>query len=214
MRLMPVAALCAATTLFFAVPEVAAQPAQATPRTVLSAELLNSERIERRYGSYGVEVLESDTTTRVSNLYSEHGATRVCRTFAVVRYPPSIDSRLGAERAAILAGGSIGATFAARGWTVVKTHRYAGEIATTPRLAALMGGIDAARLAVHVYTLEVGKDGVRIDYATIAEVHHPDYLGLTDIQAIYGAGAPLPTAPNEATRVLLALVAEKGGTAL
>jgi hypothetical protein len=56
-----------------------------------------------------------------------------------------------------------------------------------------------------VYELEVVKDGVRLDYATIAEIHHPDYLGLADIQAVYGAGVPLPTEPDEATRGMLEL---------
>jgi hypothetical protein len=157
-------------------------------------------------------VLESDATTRVSNLYSEHAGKRICRTFAVVRYPPSVDARLASEHAAILAGGSIGATFTARGWTVVKTHRYAGEVATTPRLATLMGGIDTPRLAVHVYALSVFKDDMHGEYATIAEVHHPDYLGLDDVQEIYGVGGPLPTEPDAATRALLALVAEEGRT--
>jgi hypothetical protein len=194
---------------------VLAQPAPlAQPRAAASQELLNSERIEQRYGSYGVEVLDSDPTTRVSSLYSEHAGQRICRTFAVVSYPPSIDSRLAVEHTAILAGGSIGATFAARGWTVVKAHRYAGEIATTPRLGALMGDSDAMRLAVHVYGLEVVKDGVRLEYARIAEVHHPDYLGLADIQQIYGTGARLPTEPDAGTEALLALVAAKAAAPL
>jgi hypothetical protein len=193
---------------------VVAQPvSSAELRAANAQELLNSERIEERYGSYGVEVLESDRTTRVSNLYSEHAEQRICRTFAVVRFPANIPSSLAAEHAAILSGGSIGATFAARGWTVVKVHQYVGEIATTPRLAALMGGIDAARLAVHVYGLEVVKDGVRLEYATIAEVHHPDYLDLVDIQEIYGSGALLPTRPDAATGALLALVADKANLA-
>ncbi|HEY7672234.1 MAG TPA: hypothetical protein VIC71_08450 [Gammaproteobacteria bacterium] len=207
-----VAAFSALAALLASPLDLAAQPAPAAQsRDAASQELLNSERIEQRYGSYGVEVLASDAATRVSNLYSEHAGQRICRTFAVVRYAPSIDARVASEHAAILAGGSIGATFTARGWMVVKRHRYAGEIATPPRLAALMGGIGSARLAVHVYALDVVKDGVRLEYATIAEVHHPDYLGLPDLQEVYGAEAPLPTEPDATARAMLALVAEKAG---
>jgi hypothetical protein len=173
---------------------------------VSARELLNSERIERTFGSYGIEVLESDATIRVSNLYSlEHGE-RVCRTFAVVRYPAVVDPEFAAEHAAIVAGQSIGATFAAGGWTVVKTHRYFGEVDTTPRLAALMGGVTESRLAMHVYELDIVKDGARYQYAAIAEVHHPDYLDLAEVRGIYGAGVAPPAEPDAAVRRLLELV--------
>jgi hypothetical protein len=201
-------ALCGLAALALGGGQLAwAQPAPAVDTR--TPELLNSERIERTFGSYGIEVLESDARTRVANLYSIAGAARVCRTFAVTRYPTAIDPRLAAEHATIVSGGSIGATFAARGWTVLKTHRYFGEIDATPRLAALMGGIDAARLAVHVYALDVAKDGTRLEYATIAEIHHPEYLDLEDIRAIYGGGTTVPPRPDEATRALLELVVSK-----
>ena len=31
-------------------------------------------------------------------------------------------------------------------------------------------------LAEHVYVLDVVKDGRAIEYATLVEIHHPDYL--------------------------------------
>ena len=49
-----------------------------------------------------------------------------------------------------------------------------------------MGGIEQSRLAVHVYSLRVSRGGVDIDYASIVEVHHPDYLELADLVEIYG----------------------------
>jgi hypothetical protein len=173
-------------------------------------ELLNSERIEQAFGSYGIDVLKSDASLRISNLYSDSGGTKVCRTFAVVRYPSDVDPRFAAEHAAILAGASIGATFASGGWTVVKTHRYLGEVAATPRLASLMGRIGVERLAVDVYELDVVKNGARLEYAAIAEVHHPDYLGLGDLERIYDPFGMVPRSPDRAVRQLLDVVAGYG----
>src|SRR5688500_5929342 len=85
-------------------------------------ELLNSERIAAAFGSYGVEVLEQDDQVRVSNLFSLAAGEKTCRTFAVVRHAPRLDPIVGLEHAAIVAGGSIGAVFAAHGWEVRKTH--------------------------------------------------------------------------------------------
>lgn len=186
-----------------------AQTSAGAVREPTPRELLNSERIERTFGSYGIDVLASDADVRVSDLYSGEGEHKVCRTFAVVRYPQRIDPRFAAEHALILAGGSIGATFAGHGWMVVKTHRYLGEIDAPPRLKALMGGIDAARLAVDVYVLDVVKDDVRLEYAAIAEVHHPDYLGLADLERIYDSAGDVPRSPDRETRDLLELVAER-----
>ena len=147
--------------------------------------LLNSERIEQTFGSYGIEILESDGSVRVSNLYSLEGDQRICRTFAVVRYPTEIDPLFAAEHELILGGQSIGAVFVQNGWIVNKSHRYFGEVSTTRRAAELMGGVEVPRLAMHIYVLEVVKGGAAFEYATIAEIHHPDYLTLDDLQSIY-----------------------------
>jgi hypothetical protein len=149
-------------------------------------ELLNSERIAQQFGSYGVEVLESGRRTRVSDLYSGQGETKVCRTFAVVRFPASIDPAVATEHAAILRGGSIGAVFAANGWRVLKTHLYYGEVRATPRLAALMHVMEGSSLAEHAYVLDVAKDDKTVEYAALVEIHHPDYLTQADLVKIYG----------------------------
>lgn len=155
-------------------------PAQTVPR-----ELLNSERIAAEFGSYGVEVLEEDSAARVSNLFSGAGPRRVCRTFAVVRYRPS-DPAFREEHAAIVAGGSLGAVFAAAGWEVRKTHLSIGSVAATQRLAKLMRIAPGTILAVHVYALDVAKGGRTLEYATLAEIHHPDYLTRDEVAEIYG----------------------------
>ena len=165
-------------------------------------ELLNSERIEQVFGSYGIEVLSSTRTVRVSRLFSTHDGQEICRTFAVVAYPGEIDGSIAAEHSAILGGGSIGATFAAAGWRVSKVHRYFGDLPSTAKVEALMGGIAPSRLAVHAYALEVSRGGAEIDYASIVEVHHPGYLDLADLVELYG---PLSEPADDSVAALLAL---------
>jgi hypothetical protein len=85
-----------------------------------------------------------------------------------------------------LAGGSIGAVFAERGWQVRKTHLHYGELDASPRLAELMAIAPMTRLATHVYALDVVRDERVVEYAAIVEVHHPAYLNLADLESIYG----------------------------
>jgi hypothetical protein len=152
-------------------------------------ELLNSERIAASFGSYGIEVLETSPTVRISNLYSEEGGARVCRTFAVVLYPAMPDAALANEHSAIAAGGSIGAVFAANGWIVRKTHLGYGTRHASARLAALMSVATGATLAEHFYVLDVVRDGRAIEYAALVEIHHPAYLDAAALEAIYGPAA-------------------------
>ena len=163
----------------------------AAPRSA-APELLNSERIEQQFGSYGVEVLRSDARLRVANLYSATSPAngeqkpRTCRTFAVTRYPEVVASEFAAEHEQILGGGSIGAVFASHGWRVTKTHLYYGEVDAAPRIAELMHVAPGTRLALDAYVLVVTKAGASREYAAIVEIHHPDYLRSTDLAAIYG----------------------------
>ena len=172
-------------------------------------ELLNSERIAERFGSYGIEVIESDGRVRVSNLFSGREGERTCRTFAIVRYPDRVDPAVAAEHDRIVRGGSIGAVFAARGWNVGKTHLRFFEIAASPRVGALMHVAAGTRLAADAYVLDVRKDGRTIEYATLVEIHHPAYLALADLLAIYG---PADAAGRDrALEALLATAREKAG---
>jgi len=152
-----------------------------------SDRLLNSERIEQRYGNYGIEVLRADAGTRISNLYSEADGIRTMRTLAVVHFAEPMDPRLAAPHAEIAAGASIGATLERWGWRVSKKTL---EICrSVPPVA--VGYLAAMRipghppLAVHRYRLLVSAGGRPVDYATISEIHHPDYLSLEDLRAIY-----------------------------
>jgi hypothetical protein len=170
--------------------------------------LLNSERIEQRFGSYGIEVLASDESLRVSDLYSGEGEHRCTRTFAVVAYAELVDAAFAVEHAAILHGGSIGAIFASAGWDVLKHNLYYGTLESTRKLERMMGirGDGGATLAVHVYVLEVRKATRSFEYALIAEVHHPDYLDVGDLERIYGAVPALTSRQMSSLARMLELV--------
>jgi hypothetical protein len=166
--------------------QAAAAPSSLAAQPATARQLLNSERIQQRFGSYGVEVLDSDARLRVSNLYSEGGGQRTCRTFAVVVYPAAPAAAIAAEQAEIVRGGSIGAVFAAHGWQVVKTNLRYVEIDAPARVARLMRIEAGTRLAAHAYELDVAKAGSSVEYALLVEIHHPDYLRLDDLRKIYG----------------------------
>lgn len=151
---------------------------------------LNSEHIARKFGSYGIEVVENKDNVRVSNLYSLEANGPVCRTFAVVGIGDEIDPRFAAEHTQILDGASIGAVFKGAGWRIEKRHQYIGDMAIgkqATRIAGLMRLKPPATLAVHIYMLTISKRGSSFDYAMIAEVHHPEYLTVGVLWAIYGS---------------------------
>lgn len=183
---------------------VAGAPGLAQPP---ARELLNSERIAATFGSYGVEVIAQDAASRISNLYSNEAGVATCRTFAIVRYPPEVDPLVASEHAAIVAGGSIGAVFAERGWQVRKTHLHYGEIEASARLAELMRIAPGTRLAEHVYVLHVAKDDHVVEYAALVEIHHPDYLRSADLASLYGSADAASRGPLVAT--LLAAARER-----
>ena len=149
---------------------------------------LNSERIERRFGSYGLSVLEERPALRISNLYSTDASGATCRTLATVLFLTPLPDALAGVHRRVLDGGSIGATFKASGWQVLKTHRYLGTIdvpTNADRLKILMRVDPSGPLALHVYDLEVARNGERYPYATLIEAHHPDYLSPAALQSIY-----------------------------
>src|SRR5690242_11290346 len=62
--------------------------------STLSPKLLNSERIEKKFGGYGIDVIYNSPRLRVSNLYD---GKKITRTLAVVDYPEFIDSSFSKE---------------------------------------------------------------------------------------------------------------------
>jgi hypothetical protein len=72
-----------------------------------------------------------------------------------------------------------------------------------------MGDIRAQPLAVHVYDLEISRGETSALYATIAEVHHPDYLDVTALRAIYGQPVRSDTRRSLGLEAVLALTDQK-----
>jgi hypothetical protein len=176
------------------------------PPSVLAAALsacatesviLNSERIEQRFGSYGIEVLASEAGLRRSSLFSYDGDTATCRTYALVQFAEQHDERYDDAHSKVLAGDSIGATFKEDGWGIRKDSMYVGSIRlpqSSTEVGELMRLTGAHDLALHVYRLVLVREGVAFDYATILEVHHPEYLSEQDLRELfeYEANNALP----------------------
>ena len=149
----------------------------------------NSDRIRLKFGSYGIEIVENGARIRVSNLYSTNDGVKTNRTFAVVMYPVVIEPAFAKEHDAIINGQSIGIVFKEHGWRIEKHHQYVGELDVGPDFStihAVFGDIGEVRPVIHVYSLLIKKDNAQFHYASIAEVHHPDYLGLDDLREIFG----------------------------
>ncbi len=57
---------------------------------------------------------------------------------------------------------------------------------------------------MHVYRLLLRKSDQAIEYATLIELHHPDYLGVSDLLNLYSIDASRSLQPQqlEAMRLL------------
>ncbi len=154
--------------------------------TVTEPEYLNSEKIEAKYGNYHIDVIASHGRTRQSALSSESDGTRVCRTFALTRF--SDEGGSVSSHGTIRGGASIGATLQRDGFSILKSTIHVGRITITNRqhsVVKLMHLQTPAELALHIYRLSIAKDGDVIDYATISEIHHPEYLTEEDVRSLF-----------------------------
>lgn len=150
--------------------------------------VVNSDRIRLKYGAYDIEIIENDSCIRVSKLYSIDDGVKTIRTFAVVAYPNIIEPAFQKEHDAIMNGQSIGIVFKNNGWSIDKRHQYFGKIEAPADYSGIYpadGEMNTTPPAIHVYSLFVEKENTRFQYASIAEVHHPEYLQLEDLNAIY-----------------------------
>jgi hypothetical protein len=165
--------------------------AQTIPEVVAdefySPQLLNSERIKKKFGSYGIEVLKTSPSLRISNLYSLSEGQKITRTFAVVQYPQTINPAYSREHQIIANGGSIGQVFKEANWNITKRNLFFGSLAATPdykKVYDLMGLKTPHELAVRIYQFQISKNELSYAYATIIEVHHPFYLSFNDLTRI------------------------------
>ena len=174
--------------------------------------LRNSDRIQGKFGSYGIDILENGPAIRVSNLYSSENGVKTNRTFAVVAYPGFIEPAFKKEHEAIIGGQSIGLVFEHNGWVIDKKHQYFSEIEVANDLSATyspFNGIGTNSPAIHIYSLVISKDDFRFEYALIAEVHHPEFLQLTELKAIYGHGRDQQPASDTGVSEFLNIVRSK-----
>ena len=189
-----------------------ANQGEAIPVELQTLELGNSERIRLKFGSYGIEVIENGRRIRVSELYSVEDGLRTNRTFAVVNYPSVIAPEFKQEHEEITNGKSIGIVFKNHNWEINKRNLYFGEVERSPEkngTETVFGDIGTRLPVVHVYALIVKKDHAEFHYASIAEVHHPGYLNLNDLQEIYGCQYHQVAAMEEQIQELLQIVKTK-----
>ena len=183
------------------------------PPSVLAAVLsacatesvvLNSERIEQRFGSYGVDVLASEAGLRRSSLFSYDGGHTTCRTYAVVQFAEEADSGWNDAHSRVLAGNSIGETFKESGWDIRKNTLHIGTIRPPEgrtEVGELMRLGGAHDLALHIYQLVLVRGGNELEYATILEAHHPEYLTEDDLRGIFSHEPVEPISRSDLKRL-------------
>ena len=139
---------------------------------------LNSDAIKATFGSYGVEVISQSESTRVANLYSLSGDAKICRTLAVTEFVLPTDPALIDAHQLIRAGGSIGATLRAAGFTINKKLLSKTETAAGDQFVSLAQGslLVGAPLYTKVYALFAQQKDLQIPYAVIAEAYHPEHF--------------------------------------
>ncbi len=166
--------------------------------------ILNSERIERRFGSYGIDVLASEAGLRRSSLFSYDGDMTTCRTYAVVQFADEAEARCVDAHSRVLAGDSIGETFKEDGWDIRKNTLHIGTI-RLPEVQTEVGDLmrlsGAHDLALHIYQLVLVRDVNELEYATILEAHHPEYLSESDLRDIFAPEPLEPISRNDLDRL-------------
>ena len=174
-------------------------------RTV-GKSMLNSERIEAKFGSYGIKVLEH-TPLRVSMLYSSHGQKEVCRTLAIVSFTEPVPKVLEPSMTEIKAGASLGATLKEAGWKIGKQFLHVGTISCGPRFLKLAQIEQAHELAISIYRLTASREGMNHDVATVVEIHHPDYLTPAQLREL--VPSPVLNEDNELVARMLEVAASE-----
>ena len=140
---------------------------------------MNSERIKARFGSYQVQVLHQDDTTRLASLCSRHDETDICRTLAVTRFATPTPEALQQVDTVIRQGHSIGSTLEQAGQHLSREIVAEASVPCGDAFTELTGQTvrQGDLLSVRLYRLDAGPDPeALIPYATIAEAHHPEHV--------------------------------------
>ena len=165
-----------------------------------ASNLLNSERIEKKFGSYGIEIIENTGSSRVSFLYSldkncqqnlSLKETQIgihCKqykTLAIVKFLDTND--VIDEHTKILKGASIGATFKNQNWIIKKENILISEIHNKENqiINEWSNNPDLEKFAIQIYDISLKKNQLQLKYAQIIEIHNPNYLIIDDLIEIY-----------------------------
>ncbi|MBA3238042.1 MAG: hypothetical protein H0T62_06790 [Parachlamydiaceae bacterium] len=155
----------------------------------LKPGLLNSTRIELKFGSYGVQVLTQDmfsaSATRLSNLYSTREVEKITRTLAFTQYVAEIDDQLRVAHEEIVAGGSIGATLKKYGFELKKDLFFKGLVEDMPVQVQTLMHTKENSFATVIYNLSAKSERGYLPYCTIVEIYAPQFLTLEEIDLIY-----------------------------
>ncbi len=150
--------------------------------------LVNSERIKARFGSYHVQVLHQDATTRLASLCSRHDDTDICRTLAVTRFASPTPATLAEADALIRKGDSIGSTLDQAGQHLSREIIAEASVPCDNAFTALTGQTVrcGALLSLRLYRLDAGPaPEALMPYATIAEAHHPEHVPVSDQAVLF-----------------------------
>ena len=142
---------------------------------------MNSEEIKARFGSYHVDVLEQDQTSRLANLYSIHDGVAVCRTLAITRFSQPISPALQDADKQIRAGHSIGNTLQQAGLLMSREVIIEASTPCGQRFSTLCAQTvpEESYIYLRAYRLHAGTDPQSLTpYAIIAEAHHPEHTAV------------------------------------
>ena len=150
---------------------------------------MNSQRIHKKFGSYGVDVLTANESMRISSLFSVHNDQHVTRTLAVVSFVQPMPKLLRAMHKQIVTGDSIGATYRAHDWMIDKPLVAVDKLPASEDFDFVYKSMQlnsAQELIMHMYRFRVAQANTDdwIPYATIAEIHSPDYLSKQEVYSI------------------------------
>lgn len=150
------------------------------PPPWLQPNLLNSKRIELKFGSYGVDVLAQNPIAgyRLSSLYSEHEGKKIVRTLAFTQYETNMNDKLMAAHQEILAGASIGSTLKNHGFEIKKDLIYKGPSQDPMH-------IQEPPFASVIYSLLAKEGDNYYPYCIILEVYSPEFLTLLEVDQIW-----------------------------
>lgn len=153
----------------------------------LNSGLLMSERIEKKFGSYGVEILfqNEQQGIRLANLYSKENEHKVTRIIALTKYENSIPDKLIEAHNEILKGGSIGSTLTKHGFLVSKQIFFKQDVNNLPSYVNNLMKNNSNSYSVVMYQLVAKNQEESLPYCTITEIYSPYFLTMKDLDIIY-----------------------------